>query len=186
MGLVFHHGRCTFQHIICDQILTDNGDDHTGRAHIFLYTAVYDGKFGYIQGLRQEAGRNIGYQILAFCIGQFFVYSTVDGIVHTDIYVISVIIDGQIGTIRNIRKCLIFRRSNLYSLAVFGSLLISFLCPLTGNDVVSNFIFHQIHGNHGKLQGCAALKEQYFIIIRNMHQIAQICFRFFDDIVEYF
>ena len=54
--LKLHHRRCSFQNIVRDQILPDNGNDQTGRANIFLYSAVHDSVFCYIYRLRKETG----------------------------------------------------------------------------------------------------------------------------------
>ena len=48
----FQHSRCSFQNIVCDQIFADNGDYHTCRSDILLYTAIDDAIFGYINRLR--------------------------------------------------------------------------------------------------------------------------------------
>ena len=48
----FQHSRCSFQNIICDQIFADDGDYHTCRSDILLYTAIDDAIFGYINRLR--------------------------------------------------------------------------------------------------------------------------------------
>ena len=39
----------------------------------------------------------------------------------------------------------------------------------------------EVHGNGGKLRGSSALKEQNFVIVRNVHQLAQTSLCTADD-----
>ena len=163
MDLITKHGRCTGKHILSDQILTDDHDNHTCRSDIFLYAAIDHTVFCHIYRLGQKAAGYICNQGLTLGIGQGLEFRTVDGIILAYVHVIGILTDGQIGAIGNIREGLILRRSDLICLAVQGSLLICLLRPLTGYDVVCHTVLHQVHGDHGKLLGCSSLKEKYLV-----------------------
>ena len=159
MGLVGQHGRRSRKGVLCDQILPDDHDDHTCRSDIFLYTAVYDSVFRDIHRLRQETGRHIRHQRFALGIRQGLKFGSIDRIIFTNVYIICIGTDRQIGAVRDIGKGLILRGSDLICFSVFLCFLIGFLCPLSGHDVVRDLVFHQIHGNHRELLGRASLKE---------------------------
>ena len=58
--------------------------------------------------------------------------------------------------------------------AVAGGLLIGLVGPLAGDDKVGLAAFgHQVHGDHGKLGGSAALQKQYLVIVRDVHDLPQ-------------
>src|SRR5699024_4742147 len=115
-----------------------------------------------------ETGGHVGHQIFAFCVRKGFELGAVDGVVLTDVYVIGVLVDRQIGAVRNIGEGLILGGSDLHSLAVAAGFLICLLCPLAGHDVIGYAVFHQVHRNSGELLGRAALQEQNLIVIRNV------------------
>ena len=71
--------------------------------------AVDNAVFAYINRLRKETGGYICHKCLSFCIRKFFKFCSVNRIVLTDIYIISIFGDREIGTIWNIRERLIFR-----------------------------------------------------------------------------
>ncbi len=78
----------------------------------------------------------------------------------------------------------VFAGSKQVDLAKFLGFLVGFARPVTGHDIIRHTIFHQVQRNSGKLEGCAALDEQDFVIIRNVHQFAQISFSFVSDGLE--
>ena len=159
MCFIFHHGRCSRQHIVCDQVFSYDCDDHTRRSDIFLYTSVDDCIFAYIYRFRQETGGNICHQIFSFGIWQLFEFCSIDRIILADIYIVCIFTDWKIGAVRDIRECFVFGCGNLVCFSVFLCFQPCFFCPLTGYDVIGNLVFHQVHRDHGKLQGCTTLKE---------------------------
>ena len=77
----------------------------------------------------------------------------------------------------DIREGLILRGSDRARLTVTSGLLVCLLCPLTRNDIIRLAASrHQVHRHHRKLCGSTALKEEHFIMIGNIHDIAQIFF----------
>ena len=81
----------------------------------------------------------------------------VDGVVFADVNIVRILADGQIGTVGNVGKGLVGGRRHGVCLAVLLRFLPCFLCPLAGDDIVGDPVFHQVHGNHGELLGSAAL-----------------------------
>ena len=112
------------------------------------------------------------------------ILGSVNGVVLADIYIIRVRADGQIGTVRDIGEGLVLGGRNSICLSVDLRLFECLLCPLSGDDIISHLIFHQVHGNRRKLKVRAALHEQYLVIVRDLHQIAQILLRLIDDLLE--
>ena len=45
---------------------------------------------------------------------------------------------------------------------------------------------HEIQRNSGKMGGGAALQEKHFVVVRDVHDLAEQAFRLFDDVVEPF
>ena len=147
MGLELHHGRCAGKHIVTDEILADNDDLYARRAYVLLNAGVNQAVLCNIHGLRKEAGRNIGYQILALGVGKGVELGTVDGVVLADVHIIHVIGYGQIRAVGDVGKGLVCRGGKLNCLSVDLCLCKGLLCPLSGKDVTRLFIFHEVHGN---------------------------------------
>ena len=183
MSLIAQHGGSSGQYVLGNQILPDNGNDHAGRAHILLNAAVDHGVLAHIHRLRQEAGRYVGHQILALGIGQFLKFGSVDGVVFADVYVVRILADGKIRAVGNVREGLVGRGCHRIGLAKEFCLLIGLFRPLTGDDIIRHLIFHEVHGNHGKLLAGAALEEQHLVAFRNAHQLPQVAFRPVDNIL---
>ena len=171
--LPFQHGRgvcnrCFFR----NQVVPNNHDDNTSRANVLLNAAPDDTVLGNINRFAQEAGRNVCNQRLTLGVREGLELCTINGIVFTNINIICIWINRQIGAIRNVREGFIFGRCNLHCLSVLLCFLISFLCPLTRYNVICNAIFHQVHRDCGELLRCTTLQKQNSIIIWNVHQIS--------------
>ena len=185
LRLVLQHGGNKFRKVIADQILTDDHYNHTGRSNVLLYTEVNEAVIGYIYRLGQNVGRHICYQDLALGVGKLVESGSVDRIVMADIYIVCILRDGKIGAIRNVGEGLVLGRSYCICLAVLLCFLVCLLCPLTGDDVISHTVLHQVHGNCCELLRCTALQEQYLVVVRDVHQIPKILLSFLDDVVIY-
>ena len=170
---------------VSDQILTDNNNLHACRADILLNAAIDNTILRHINRLREEAGRNIGDKDVALCVRQFLILCSINRIVFADIHIVCILRNIQIGAVRNIGEGLVRRRCNLNDFAVLFSFLSSLLCPLAGDDVCSLAVSHQVHRNLCENQRCAALQENDFIIVRNVHQFTKICFCFVNDLLEH-
>ena len=153
-------------------------------SNVLLYAAVDHAVLLYVDRLTQETGGYVSNQRLTLGVRQLFIFCTINGVVFADVNIVRIIINGQIGAVRDIGESLILRRGNLYSLAVLLCLLISLLCPLTSDNIVCHAVLHQIHGNSCKLLRGTALEEQYLIVIGDTHEVTQILFSGLDDLIE--
>lgn len=162
----------------------DDNDDHTCRSDVLLDAAVDDAVLRDIHRLRQEAGGNVRYQRLTLGVRQLLEFCTVNGVVLADINIVRILADRKVRAVRNVGKGLILGGSDLIRFSVFLRLLVRLLRPLAGNDVIRHPVLHQVHRDHRKLLRSAVLQEQYLIVIRDVHQLAQILLRLPDDPVK--
>ena len=121
---------------------------------------------------------------MALGVGEIVPRDAVDGLVLADVDVIGVLGNVQIGAVGDIGVVLILGGSGDDDLADLLGFLDGFLGPGTGLDVDGLAVLHEVHGDHGELQGGAALDEEDFIIVGDAHEIAQILLGFVDDLLE--
>ena len=181
MGLIAEHGRGSGQHVLGNQVFPDDGNDHTGGADVLLHAAVEHSVFGHVHRLGQEAGGNVGDQRLALGVGQLPELGAVNGVVFTDVDIVRVLVDGQVGAVGDIGEGLVGGGGHRVGGAVHFGLLPCLFRPLAGDDVIGNPVFHQVHRHHGELLACAALHEQDLVIVGDSHEGAQISLRPIDD-----
>ena len=118
----------------------------TPAGPIFFCTPPLDHAIFVLRPPAQTGSRKIHLLPGSFLwyLASSLIYCSVNRVILANVYIICIIINRKIGAIRNIGKCLIFGRSNLYSL--FRTSLppaIRFLCPLTCHDIISYTVFHQ-------------------------------------------
>ena len=171
VGLVGKHRGRSRKDILSDKVLTDDGDDHAGRADVLLDAAVDNAVFCHIHRFGKETGGHVSHQSLSFRVGKFFEFCSVNRIVFTDVDVIRIRADRKIAAVRDIGKGLILGRGDLVGLSVFLCFLPCLLRPLAGDDIIGHAVLHKVHGDHGELLGRSALQEKHFIVVRNLHQI---------------
>ena len=114
-------------------------------------------------------------------IGEGLELGTVDGVVLADVYIVSVLGDIEVGAVGNVGEGLVCGGSHCNCVAVDLCFLISLLSPLTGDYVSCLLVLHEVHGDSRELLGSAALEEQYLVVIRNVHDVADILLGFLDD-----
>ena len=105
-------------------------------------------------------------------------------LVFADVNIIRILTDGKIGTIGDVAVIAILAGCNKVDLAVFLCFVICLFGPVAGYDIVSNAVFHKVHGQHCKLKRCTALNEHDLVVIGNVHKVAQILLGFVDDLLE--
>ena len=184
MGLVHHVDRRLGIEVLADQILADDGDDHTGGADVLLDTGIDHAVVRNIARLRQEHRGLVRDQGLALRVRQLLPRRAVDSLVLADIDIIRILFDRQIGAVGNVSIVAVLGGSGDIDLAVFLRLGNGLLGPCAGFDIDRLAILHQIHRDHGKLQRCAALNEENLIVIGDPHQITQILLSLVDDGLE--
>ncbi len=181
MHLKLHHGRRSRQGILRQQVFSDNHHLRAGRTYVLLYARIHQSVLCHVHGLRQKAGRYVGNQNLPLGVWQGMIFRTVNRIILTDIDIIHIIRYGKIGAVRNIGEGLICRRGKLHRLPVNLCLGKCLLGPLSGQNITCLAVLHQIHGHGCKQKACTALQKQYFIVIRNLQERAQIRLRLLND-----
>ena len=181
MGLVAQHGGGARKYVLPDQILPDDADDHTGRADVLLHAAVDHAVLGHVHRLGQKTAGHVGHQVFPLGVGQLPELGAVDGIVLADVDIVRVLADGKIGAVGDVGEGLVRGGSHSVGLTEELGLLPGFLRPLAGDDVVRHLVLHEVHGNHGKLLGRAALHEQHLVIVGNAHQGAQVSLGLVND-----
>ena len=176
VGLVAEIGGDEFRQILPDQILPDDDNGHAGGADVLLDAGPDQTVFADVAGAGEEQGGLVRHQNLALGVGQRVVGGAVDGLIFADVDVIGVVRDVQIGAVGEIGEVLIGGGGNDLDFTVslgFGNGLFA---PSAGLHIAGHAIFHQVHGNHGKLHRTAALNKEHLIVIRNVHQRPQIGF----------
>ena len=169
---------------IADEILTHDDDYHARGADVLLNAAVDHAVIGYVAGLGEEHGALVGNKDLALGVGELLIGGAVDGLILADIDVIGVLADGQIGAIGDIAVVAVLAGCDKVDLAVLLRLGIGLLGPVAGDDVIGNAVLHEVHGDHGELEGRAALDEHYLVVIGDVHEVAKILLGLVNDLLE--
>ena len=79
---------------------------------------------------------------------------------------------------------MLFRSCGDFHRVVFLRLLDGLLGPGAGLDVAGDAVLHQVHGDHGELDVPAALDEEYFVVVRDAHELAQVRLRLGQNVLE--
>ena len=96
-------------------------------------------------------------------------------------YIIGIRTERIAGGFRDHGEILLLGGRDCFGISVFESLLIRLGGELSGEDIVRLARFHEIERYGRKLRGCAALEEEHRIVVRDLHELAQIRLRLFDD-----
>ena len=185
MGLVAHVGGNEVGQIVPQQILPDDDNGHAGRSHVLLYAGPDQAVVGDVAGTGEEHGGLVRHQHLALGVGELVIGGAVDGLVLTDVDIVGVVRNVQIRAVRDIGEVLVGGGGNDLHLAVFLGLFQGLFGPVAGLHIAGHAVFHQVHGDHGKLHGAAALYKEHFIVVGDPHQLSQVGFRFIPDLLEH-
>ena len=173
MGDVVEHGG-GYVSCVTEKILTDYDNGKTRGGDVFLRSGIKHTEFGNVDGLGQNAGRNVGNERHVAGFGQLVEFGAVYGVVHADVEIIGVLGEGRGVELRNVGIGFVGRRRDGLCLAVAGSLLKGLVGPLTGNNIIGLArTVHKVQRNGGKLGGGAALQKQDLIIVGNVHDLAK-------------
>ena len=185
MGLVAEIGGDEFRQVLPDQVLPDDDNGHAGGAYVLLDAGPDQTVLADVAGAGEEQGGLVRHQNLALGVGQRVVGGAVDGLIFADVDVIGVVRDVQIGTVGEIGEVLIGGGGDDFDLAVPLGLGYGLFAPSAGLHIAGHAVFHQVHGDHGKLHRTAALNKEHLIVIGNVHQRPQIGFRLRQDLLEH-
>ena len=170
--------------ILADEILTDDDDDHTGRTDVLLNACVDHTVIGDVAGLGEEHGGLVGNKDMTLGVGKLLPGHTVDGLILADIDVVGILGNVEIGAIGNVGVVLILAGGGDDDFADLLCLSDGLLGPCAGLNVNGLAVLHEVHGDHGELEGGAALDEQDLVVVGNAHQVAQILLGFVNDLLK--
>ena len=185
-GLPVQHNRVLLERIVAEQILADDDNGNTGRAHVLLCAGVDDAVLGNINRLGQDVGGHIRYQLNA-CrgLGIVLILGAVDGVVGADVEVVGIRTDIQLILRRNVVEVGLLGGECSVHVAELLCFLVSLGSEAAGQCVVSLAGLQQVHRDRCKLGGSAALQEQNLVVIRNGEYAAQRSLGLLDDAVIY-
>ena len=95
--------------------------------------------------------------------------------------VVGIRTEGFAGGCRNLCEVVVLGGSNRLRVAVLLRFLIGLGGELTGQNVIRLAGLHQVQRNCRELRRRAALQEKYLVVVRNVHDGAEIRFRLLDD-----
>ena len=131
--------------IVADQILTDDADDHTGRADVLLHARVDHAVVGHITGLGEEHGGLVGHEDVTLRVRQLVPRYAVDGLVLADIDVVGILGNVEIGAVGHIGIVLILAGRGDDHFADLLRFLDGLFGPGARLDVDGLAVLHQVH-----------------------------------------
>ena len=170
--------------IVADEVLTDDADDHAGRADVLLHACVDHAVVRDVAGLGQEHGGLVGDEDVALGVGQLVPRDAVDGLVLADVDVVGILGDLEVGAVGHVGVVLVLAGRGDDDLADLLRFLDGLLGPCAGLDVDGLAVLHQVHRDHGELERRAALDEQDLVVVGDAHEVAQILLSLVDDLLE--
>ena len=185
MGLVHQVDGGLGVQIVTDQILTDDDHGHAGGPHVLLHASPDQAVVRDVAGAGEEHGGLVGHQHMALGVGQLVPSGAVDGLVFADVDIIAVVGDVQIAAIGDVGEVLILGGGDDVHLAEFLGLGNGLLGPCAGFHIAGLTVLHEVHGHHGELHGAAALNEQDLVVVRDVHQLAQVGLGLVGDLLEH-
>ena len=180
-GLIVEHGRRDVSRV-AEQVFADDADGETCGGDVLLSAAVEHAELRDVEGLGQEAGRDVSDERYIAGLGEVTDDVAVDGLVHADVEVVR--IGTELGGVdfRDTGEVLVRAGCDDLDIAVAGRLCGRLLGPDAGDDVVRfAAAVHEVQGDGGELSGRTALQEQDFVVVRDVHEGAKVRFRLVDD-----
>ena len=184
LRLVAHDGGREGQHILADQVVAHDDDDHAGRANVLLHAAVDQAVLRHVHGLGEEHARHIGDQRDVAGFGQLGVTVAVNGLVLADVDVIGIGAEREAVDVGHVGEVLVLGTGDAAGVAVELGLLEGLLRPVARHDVVGNLVLHEVHGDGRELLRGAALQEQHAVVVGDVHEVADVLLCGLDDALE--
>ena len=186
VGLIAHvNGRLGVQLCtVANQVLPDDGHHHASRTHVLLHAGVNHAVIGNVAGAGQEHGTLVADQQVPLGVGQLVPGYAVNGFVLADVHIVRVFGNVQIIAVGDVAEVAVLAGGHHVYVTVLFRFGNRFLGPRAGLHIAGHAVFHQVHGDHGELKCCAALDEQHFVVVRDVHQVPQILLGLVDDLLE--
>ena len=184
VGVVAHVDGHLGIEILADEVLADDGDDHTGRADVLLHARIDHAVIADVAGLGEEHGALVGDKDVTLGVGELLPGHTVDGLILADVDIVGILGNVKIGAVGDVAVVLVLGGSGDDDLAVLLGLGNGLLGPCAGLDVDGLAVLHQIPRHSRELQRSAALNEQDLVVVGNAHQVAQVSLGLVDDLLE--
>ena len=181
IGRELAHRRREGHHVLGHHVVTDDADHDARRTDVLLCAGIKICIFLHVDRLGQEAGRQVGDEVLSLRVRQIPVFRAVDRIVLADVNVICILADWKVRNVRDVGERLILGGRDLIGRAVLLRFLVRSLRPLAGHDVIRDAVLHEVHRQHRELQMRAALHEHDFIILGNGKQRPKVRLRLVND-----
>ena len=184
MGLIAEVGGHKLRQVLPQQVFPDDHHRHAGGPHVLLHTRPDQAVLAHVAGPGEEHGGLVGDQDFALRVGQLIVGGAVDGLILADVDIVCVLGNVQVRAVGDIGEILVSRGGDDLHLAVLLRLLDGLFRPGAGLHIARNAVFHQVHGDHGELDGAAALDKQHLVVVRDAHQLPQVRLRLVPNLLE--
>ncbi len=106
-----------------------------------------------------------------------------DGLVFADVHIVRILRNVQITAVGDVAEITVLAGGNHVDFAVLFGFGNGFLGPSASLHVAGHAVLHQVHGDHGELEGCAALDEQDPVVVGDVHQVPQVLLSLVDDLL---
>ena len=169
---------------VAEQVFADDNDGKSGRSHILLRSGVDNAELRNVNGLRHYAGRHIRNERNIAGVGNVRILRSVDRVVEADVDVGRVFSEAVARGLRDIREVIRLACCRLDDVAVLLRFFVRLAGELSGDYVVGFAAYGQkVERNRRELRGRAALQKQDFVVVGNIHDLAEVRFGLFDDCV---
>ena len=165
------------------QVFLDDGDGQACGSQVLLSAGVDDAVLAHVNG----AGHNVGGHVAdqgnpGGSLGDILPLGALDGVVGTIVQVGGVGVQGQLVLAGDIGPLAVLRGAGHVGLAVLLGFLVGVVCEVAGADIVGLAgAADQVHGDHCKLHGCAALEEEHLVALGHAHELAELLLGLVED-----
>ena len=168
------------------QILPDDDHGQAGGGHVLLGAGVDDAELGDVHGAGEDVRGHVAHQGDAAGFGDILPLGTVDGVVGAVIEVAGLRVQLQLVLAGDIGVVAVLGGGGQADLAVLLGLLVGQVGEVAGDGVVCPArLADQVQGDHGELAGGAGLEKQDLIVVRHLHQAAELGLGLLKDLNEH-
>ena len=170
--------------VIGDEVAAHDDDLNACGPHVLLDAGVDQSEARHVDGFREEHRGLVGDEDVALGVGELRVARAIDGVVLADVDEARVVANGEVGNVGDVGELLIFRRCEDLGVAEDLGFFVGLICPVAGDDVVGLFVRREVQEHRGEDERVAALEEQHGIVVRDVHERAEVGLGVVDDLLE--